>query len=170
MIFNFKDDPNLKADLENLKKTVSTNSTDIWHLKYNFDELSVTLGGIERELNNLESSINNQLISIESRISNLEAEDYSWTKVGLYDSSDVGSYITPPISLSECKEVLLTIYYGSGTIASTINAIDSFKIAPISVSVRDGSTVRTATIKSTSDGKIFINNVENVSSINIYVR
>lgn len=171
MIFNFGNDPTIKKDLENLKKTVNTNSTDIGYLKYNLDDLFITLGGIERELTNLKSSINNQLISVDSRISDLESKDYSWTRVGnYYVPSNKGVYITPPIPLSEAKEIMLSIYNENSVIGSTTAAIDLFKNLPISVSVRDGSTVRTAMIQSTSDGEIFINNIENVSYVYIHMR
>lgn len=169
MIFNFKDDPTLKEDINKLKNDVSQQKSDMSNFQTDFNNAKLNISRIVEKLAACESSLSDlsyQVSDLNNRVDNMS----KWKYIGSYSSGHKGQYITPSVALSECNEIMLMLYYNTMIIGSVTVSIDTFKNYPIKASVRDGSTTRFATIQYSSDGRIYIHDVADVSYAYIYVR
>lgn len=167
MILNLKD---FQYNIDQLSRSVNNNAVNIGALQRAMDDVTISIGALESFLNNL-SGLSQEVADLSIRAANLETNMHKWTKVGSYSEMNNGTYITPPIALSECKEVMLLLYREMKVIGSlSIPDINQFKSQAISISVRDGSTTRSAMITLNSDGRIYFQDVVNADYLYIYVR
>lgn len=173
MIFNMNDDPTLKEDIDKLNSEVSKHKDEIANLRFNQSSTHADMLILSKELNSYEmllGDLSTRLNDINYRVTSLETNMHKWTSVGVYIDGSEGQYITPPIPLSECGEVMLILKYDLKVVGSFTLDMNTFKNSPFVASVRDGSTTRSATIQDLHDGRIYIHDISNLSYIHINVR
>ena len=173
MIFNMNDDPTLKEDIDKLNSEVSKHKDEIANLRFNQSSTHADMLILSKELNSYEmllGDLSTRLNDVNYRVTALETNMHKWTRVGVYMDGSEGQYITPPIPLSECREVMLILYHEMKFVGSVTLDMYAFEAAPLVASVRDGSTTRSATIQYSSDGRIYIHDISNLSYIYINVR